>query len=400
MKNSQQGALILQSTNRMQVVADGYVAAQKFCGIEWQVERAGAVLQSGRAGCAEFETQRPIPETALYRIFSMTKPIISVLALRLIDQGKLRLFDPVALFDPAFAKMKVLGTDGSVTPARRLITVEDLLMHRAGFSYEFILGCHVAPYYRAANILADGHRPMADMMTALAALPLAFHPGTAWRYSVATDVLAHVIECALGCDLGAVLQAEIFDPLGMKDTGFYVPDADRHRLMAMYGLGDLTGLPPVTAMPHDLVRRDISQMYPVDKPDFRRGGLGLYASLNDYMCFARMLLTGRTARGEVVVSNKMHQILQQNRITAHQLPLSIGAVPLCGYGWGLTGRVMIDPGAATAPTSDGEFGWAGAADTYFWVDPREDMVGVLMTQFLGGAVPLAEDMRTAAYQSL
>ena len=204
MKNSQQGALILQSTNRMQVVADGYVAAQKFCGIEWQVERAGAVLQSGRAGCAEFETQRPIPETALYRIFSMTKPIISVLALRLIDQGKLRLFDPVALFDPAFAKMKVLGTDGSVTPARRLITVEDLLMHRAGFSYEFILGCHVAPYYRAANILADGHRPMADMMTALAALPLAFHPGTAWRYSVATDVLAHVIECALGCALGAV----------------------------------------------------------------------------------------------------------------------------------------------------------------------------------------------------
>ena len=237
-------------------------------------------------------------------------------------------------------------------------------------------------------------------MTALAALPLAFHPGTAWRYSVATDVLAHVIECALGCDLGAVLQAEIFDPLGMKDTGFYVPDADRHRLMAMYGPGDLTGLPPMTAMPHDLVRRDISQMYPVDKPDFRRGGLGLYASLNDYMCFARMLLTGRTARGEVVVSNKMHQILQQNRITARQLPLSIGAVPLCGYGWGLTGRVMIDPGAATAPTSDGEFGWAGAADTYFWVDPREDMVGVLMTQFLGGALPLAEDMRTAAYQSL
>ena len=97
----------MQSTNRMQFVADGYVAAQKFCGIEWQVERAGAVLQSGRAGCAEFETQRPIPETALYQIFSMTKPIISVLALRLIDQGRLRLYDPVAQFDPAFAKMKV-----------------------------------------------------------------------------------------------------------------------------------------------------------------------------------------------------------------------------------------------------------------------------------------------------
>ena len=146
----------MQSTNRMQFVADGYVAAQKFCGIEWQVERAGAVLQSGRAGCAEFETQRPIPETALYQIFSMTKPIISVLALRLIDQGRLRLYDPVAQFDPAFAKMKVLGTDGSITPAQRLITVEDLLMHRAGFSYEFILGCHVAPYYRRFILVPHG----------------------------------------------------------------------------------------------------------------------------------------------------------------------------------------------------------------------------------------------------
>ena len=113
-----------------------------------------------------------------------------------------------------------------------------------------------------------------------------------------------------------------------------------------------------------------------------------------------MLLTGRTPQGDAVVSSKMHDMLQRNRITLDQLPLSVGAVPLRGYGWGLTGRVMIDPGAATAPTSDGEFGWAGAADTYFWVDPREDMVGVVMTQFLGGALPLAEDMRTAAYQSL
>ena len=322
------------------------------------------------------------------------------MALRLIDQGKLRLYDVVAQFDRGFAKMKVLGTDGSIMPARRLITVEDLLMHRAGFSYEFILGCHVAPYYRAANILADGHRSLGDMMTALATLPLAFHPGTAWRYSVATDVLAHVIERATGRDLGALLQEEVFDPLDMKDTSFCVLDADQHRLMAMYGPGDLTGLPPLTAVPHTLVRRDTSQMCPVNKLDFRRGGLGLYATLNDYMCFVRMLLTGRTAQGAVVLSPKMHEMLQLNRVLPAQLPLSIGAVPMPGYGWGLTGRVMMDPSAAIVPTSRGEFGWAGAADTYFWVDPREDMVGVLMTQFLGGAVPLAADMRTAAYQSL
>ena len=400
MRDGDRKGVNMQNNNRMQAVADGYVATGKFCGLEWQVERAGEVLQAGRAGVAEIETGRAIPDAALYRIYSMTKPIVSVLALRLVDQGVLRLSDPVAQFAPEFARMKVLGTDGILLPARRLITVEDLLTHRAGFSYEFIHGCHISAYYRAVGILADGQRSLADMMAALAALPLAHQRGTVWRYSVATDVLAHVIQKATGQDLATVLQAEVFDPLQMRDTAFHLAETDQSRLMAMYGPGDLLGLPPLSALPHVLVRRDVNRMYPSDRPDFCRGGLGLYATLADYMRFGRLLLTGQGPDGDRILAPKTHALLQQNRITADQMPISIGAAPMPGYGWGLTGQVMVDPAAALAPISQGEFGWAGAASTFFWVDPSADLLGVVMTQFLGSALPLAEDMRTAAYQSL
>lgn len=385
---------------RMQAVADRYVAAELFSGIEWQVECEGLVLQAGKAGYADWAAKRPIADAAIYRLYSMTKPILSVLALRLIDQGRFRLFDPVAKFAPEFASMVVLGTNGVIEPARRLITVEDLLTHRAGFSYEFIHGCHVSQYYRAAEILADGHRSLKDMMTALAAQPLAYHPGTAWRYSIATCVLAHIIQNATGCDLAVLLKEEIFDPLGMLDTGFSVAEKDRDRLMEIYGPWDLSGVPPTKALPHELLPRDVSRMYPADNRDFRRGGLGLFGTLQDYLCFARMLLTGRQVDGERLLAPKTHALLQINRLTPDQMPIGIGATPLPGYGWGLSGRVMLDTGAAMMPTSVGEFGWSGAALTHFWVDPSLKMIGVVLTQFLGSGVPLIEDMRTAAYQSL
>ena len=152
----------------------------------------------------------------------MTKPIVSVMALILIEQGRLRLFDFLPQFDPAFARMMVLHPSGRLEPAERPITVEDLLTHRAGFTYEFITGCHIAPLYHQHNIVGDGRRSLAEMMAMLAKQPLAFQPGSQFRYSVATDVLAHVIERATGENLGDLLKAHIFDPLGMSETGFAV----------------------------------------------------------------------------------------------------------------------------------------------------------------------------------
>ena len=391
----------MNRVEQMQRVAQGYVNKQLYSGIEWQVNVAGEVVNQGSAGHADHAAQTPIPEGAIYRIFSMTKPIVSLLALQLVEQGRLRLMDMVAQYDSRFEHMLVLGADGSMQPAYRPLTVEDLLTHRAGFSYEFLHGCHVAQYYRVANINADGQRSLDDMMGALADLPLAFQPGSSWRYSVSIDVLAQVIERATGETLDKLLKQFIFDPLGMEDTAFYVPVEKQARMMPMYGVSILDGLPPLAMSKQELQPLDVEEMYPQHRPEtFRRGGLGLYSTLKDYAAFADMLLTGKTADGDVLLSRKMLETLRANRIPASQLPLRIGPNALGGYGWGLIGRVMLDQGASLGISSAGEFGWAGAATTYFWVDPQESMSGVLMTQYLGSALPLSDDMRTAAYQAL
>lgn len=391
----------MDRSERIAAVAQGYIQADLFSGIEWQVDCRGETVSQGQAGFAEHSSQSPIPENALYRIFSMTKPVVSLLALQLVEQGRLRLYDMVGQYDERFAQMMVLTSDGAMMPAQRPLTVEDLLTHRAGFTYEFIHGCHIAQYYREAQINADGYRSLDDMMGALSELPLAFQPGTQWRYSVSIDVLAQVLERATGETLDVLLKDYIFAPLGMTDTRFYVAEADKHRLMPMYGAQILEGAPALALRPQVLEPLDVEPMCPSDQPEtFRRGGLGLYSTTADYMKFARMLLSGCAADGTVLVSRKMLEALRANRVPESQLPLAIGPNVLAGYGWGLIGRVNLGPGTSMGLTSAGEFGWAGAATTYFWVDPVEELTGVVMSQYLGSALPLADDMRTAAYQAI
>ena len=386
-------------SGQMQRIAEGYVGAKLFAGIEWQVDVGGSTLSEGRVGSADGDAL-PIPDQAIYRIFSMTKPIVSVLALQLVEQGRLRLYDMVAQYDERFAQMTVLGADGSISPAQRPITVENLLTHRAGFTYEFLHGCHIAQYYRDHEINANGGRSLDEMMGVLSQLPLAFQPGTEFRYSVSIDVLAHVIERATGERLDQLLQTYLFGPLGMEDTGFTVSADKLSRLMPMFGADILDGSPPLEMRPQVLTPLNLESMYPVEAQTFLRGGLGLYSTTNDYMAFARMLLTGTAPDGSVLISRKMLEALRANRIPEQQLPLKIGPNVLAGYGWGLIGRVHLGPGQGMSLSSGGEFGWAGAATTYFWVDPTEDMIGVVMTQYLGSALPLSDDMRTAAYQAL
>jgi len=385
----------------MQQIASGYVDAQKFSGIEWQVEVDGQTFLSGSVGYADARQQTPIPENALYRIYSMTKPIVSLLALILMEQGKLRLYDMLAQYDPRFGQLRVLTPQGDIQPALRPITVDDLITHRSGFTYEFIHGCHVAPYYRAAEIIGDGQRSLEAMMGALAQQPLAFQPGTQWRYGVSTDALAHVCQRAADKPLADLLKELIFAPLGMTDTAFEVPAEKLNRLMPMFWVGDLGGLPPLELTPQTLEPLDVDAMHPHDNPqNFQRGGHGLFSTLSDYSAFARMLVDGKGPDGAPLISRTTHQMLQANRLPAEQVPIKIGPNALPGYGWGLLGRVMLDQGQAMSLTGDGEFGWAGAAATHFWVDAKERMSGVIMTQYLGASLPLADDLRTAAYQAL
>jgi CubicO group peptidase (beta-lactamase class C family) len=386
--------------DRIAQVAARYTAARKFSGIEWLVEHQGRRLAEGRAGYADAAIRSDIPQGAIYRIYSMTKPVVSVLALMLMEQGKLRLFDLLSAFDPGFANMQVLLPTGQLRPAERPIVVEDLFTHRAGFSYEFITGCHIAPLYQEQRISSDGLCSLEAMMERLAGLPLAFQPGSQFRYSVATDVLAHVVERAADRPLDELLSEHLFGPLGMTDTAFHVPAGKRDRLMPMFGVTDISEFAPLHPRPQELTPADVSEMYPCDRSEFRRGGHGLFSTLTDYARFARLLQTGKDPDGGTLLSRKTLQMMRVNRIPPHQLPLTIGMNPLPGYGWGLGVRLMMDLGKAVSLTGQGELGWAGAAGTYFFVDPDEQFLGVFMTQYLGATLPLNDDLRAAAYQML
>jgi CubicO group peptidase (beta-lactamase class C family) len=387
--------------SRVKRSAEGYIDRKQFSGIEWRVEAAGKILTSGQVGSATENGSDPIPDDAIYRIYSMTKPIVSVMAMILIEQGKLRLFDMLAQYNSAFQSMRVLLPSGEIEPAKRPILVEDLFTHMAGFSYEFIAGCHIAPGYDAINLSSDGASTLDEMMTKLSTQPLAFQPGSQFRYSVCTDVLAHVCEKASGRTMQSLLQEHIFGPLEMKDTSYYVPKEKQSRLMPMFGISDVSEMsflnPPLK---QELIRADVEEMYPSKNSAYSRGGHGLFSTLDDYFKFGRMLLNGKGPDGQAMISRKMHEMMLSNRIPESQLPLRIGLSSLPGYGWGLGVRIMMDPGKAMGLTGKGEFGWAGAAGTYFWVDPNEDMVGVFMTQYLGSMLPMADDLRSAAYQML
>ena len=384
--------------NAVHKVAQQYVNDAKFSGIEWQIEKAGKILNSGACGYANAKLKKKIPQQAIYRIYSMTKPIISVLAMMLIERGKLHLYDSVERFNPKFTDMKVLFPNGLMEKARTPITLQHLLTHQAGFSYDFLLGCPIAAYYRANEITADGHRDLDQMISVLSELPLAFHPGDDWRYSVATDVLAHVLERATNRRIDDLLKLYIFDPLEMNETSFCLTDVQLGRLMTLYGKQTLSDLPPLRRLEHELEEQDPSQSHPTQSNDFRRGGFGLYSTISDYCRFSRMLLTGKTLDDQVLLSPTSLEMMHGNRVPDQNLPLRIGDSALPGYGWNLSGRVMIDTSKALFPHATlNEFGWAGAASTFFWVDPDNQITGVIMTQFIGSTYLLADDMITAFY---
>jgi CubicO group peptidase (beta-lactamase class C family) len=385
----------------MQQKADALTQSGVFSGIEWRVDQHAETLFAGRSGVQDVQTESGIPDQAIYRIYSMTKPIVSVLALILIEQGVFRLNTPLYELDSRFSKMLILGTDGHLAPADGLITIEHLLTHRAGFSYDFTVGCPVAPYYRAAGIMGDGARDLSDLAGSIAEQPLVFNPGQSWLYSVSTDVLAHAIECATGKRIDDLLMDHIFDPLGMVDTTFCLTPDQQGRLMAIYGPRSISALPVLQKMPHDLsVQADLGASHPLSDPNFRRGGYGLFSTVSDYMAFANMLLTGRAPSGDIILSSAMMDMARAVRVSFAQNTFRINDEPFSGYGWGLLGRVMENIEQAQYPTSQGEFGWSGAAATYFWVDPKRQVTGCVMTQYIGSEHPLGNMMHTAAMRML
>jgi len=385
----------------LQKTADKLVSERLFAGVEWRVDQGKKIIFAGKSGVQDLATNSEIPENALYRVYSMTKPIISVLALKLIEEGYLQLTSTLAEFDNRFSSMIVLNPDGHSAPADGLITVEHLLTHRAGFSYDFNIGCAVAPYYRQAELMENGYRDLGDIISILSELPLVFNPGSHWRYSVATDVLAYLLETVTQKTITELLRNYILNPLEMTDTNFTIEPENQHRIMQVYGVRSLSELPVLKRLPHDLSKpANLGRSHPLDYAEFRRGGYGLFSTISDYMKFANMLRDGKTIDGQVILSAGMWNLMHTTRVSFPNNTFRINDEPFCGYGWNLIGRVMENIGEAQYTTSLGEFGWSGAAATYFWVDPIRDVTGCLMTQYIGREVPIDGMMQTAAMRML
>ncbi len=384
---------------RLQTIADGYTNSDLYAGVAWQVQQAGELIANGTSGTGDEAQESPLQEDAIYRIYSMTKPIVSLMALILVDNGRLRLSDFVLQYIPAFGATEVLSEGGTERPLRP-ITVEDLLTHRSGISYDFVPDCPIGQRYRENDLLNRVDLSLGEFAELIATFPLAFQPGSQWRYSFSIDVLARVLEVASGQPIDALLEEHIFKPLGMSDTGYSVSEAKQSRLLPFYGFEsiDLThAVPPA----HTLELLDGEAVYP-SRPGHKalRGGHGLFSTSADYIKFATLLLTGAGPDKTRLISPAMHRMMQANRIPEQQMPLMLGPIVFGGYGFCLVGRVMQDLGQAMSLTETGEFGWEGAAGTYFWVDPRNKLVGVVMTQFLATYLPMRDDMRVAVYRSL
>ena len=366
-----------------------YVDRGVYAGIRTLVARRGVVVHDAAYGQRDKEAGAPMTRDTIFRLYSMTKPIICTALMTLYEEGRFRLIDPIAAYIPAFAGVQVRDADGTLRPPKRPPTVLDVLTHTSGLSYHFYGDTPVSPLYHGRKF-GDSVSSLAEAVDEIATIPLAFDPGARWHYSVGIDVAGRVAEVVSGQKLGDLLAERLFAPLGMADTGFGVAEDKRGRVAAMYGRNDALASPKTLMqtlgdwMNGVNDRLDVSATYPVDRPDtFQRGGHGLFGTTDDYFRFAQMLCNGGVHEGQRIIGRKTLELMHSNHLPLSLMPLTLDGLPIePGYGFGLGSRVAVDPAGFCKPGSVGDFGWAGAAHTYFWVDPKEQLVALFMTQSL------------------
>ena len=381
--------------DKLKLQAKKLCSESQFNSIEWQLSQRGKLLSRGSDAIAGYALPHATP---IYRIYSMTKPVVSLVAVQLIDDGKLALDDKLSQYIPAMANLQVLDSEGGLESLSTPITIEHLLTHTAGFSYDFLPECKVAEQYRAVQLSGDASRSLTEVIGMLTTLPLAAQPGQRWRYSVATDVLAHVLENITGLGLPELMHKRVFEPLGMDDTAFYVPKDKQQRLLPMFGSRELGQVMVESEEPNTLNALNVDASYPTNQGnEFYRGGHGLFSTMDDYVKFMQVLETGESERAGRFLSSDGFELLWRNRIRPDQQPLVLAHNVMGGYGWSLMGRVMLDPTQSVINSAVGEGGWAGAASTYFWVDRSNGIAGIAMGQYIGSTPHLGALMQHAAY---
>jgi CubicO group peptidase (beta-lactamase class C family) len=365
------------------------------------VSRHGRIAHVVSHGDRDVEAGAPVEPDTIWRVFSMTKPITSVVAMTFVEEGLADLTDPISRWLPEFAAPRVY-TKGSALapvtePATEPIRLWHLLSHTSGLTYGFHHTHPVDAAYRAAGYEWGTPKglDLAACTRAWAELPLVFQPGSEWNYSVATDVLGRLVEVLAGKPLDEVFAERILGPLGMVDTGFWTTDTDR--LAALY-------LPaPGT---RQVVRNDAFGAVGTAPPDCLSGGGGLVSTAADYHRFTQMLLRGGELDGVRVLGPRTVELMTSNHLPGHVDLEAYGRplfaeMPLDGYGFGLGFSVLEDPVKAKTLATPGEYAWGGAASTAFWVDPDEDLTVAFYTQLLPSSThPIRQQLRQLVYQAL
>ena len=375
-----------------------YLDQEILAGISWCVLRGRDVVDQQCVGLADREANIALRPDHIFRAFSNTKLFTTCALMLLVEEGRLKLDDRVEAFLPQLANRNVLKADATsiadVEPARSPITIRQLLCHTSGLSYGiFDPGTVLFKAYNEAVVL-NPHTPLTDLIDKLADLPLAYHPGTSWEYSVATDVLGRVVEVVSGMTLDAVFKARIWDPLGMTDTGFFVPPADQDRLVAYYRGADLLdpmkpGLWRIDDLPYpQAYRRPFARL---------SGGGGLVTTLPDMLALVRALLPGPNG----LLKPETIRQMMTNQLPDGQTIRFATLGPIPGKAFGLGGAVTLAPSPLDPPNAAGEFQWGGLAGTHWWICPQANTAGVLMAQRqMGFWNPFYFEFKRLAYEAV
>jgi CubicO group peptidase (beta-lactamase class C family) len=380
-----------------------YVKPGRLPGTLTMVARHGDIAYLGLTGLADVERGVPLVEDTIFRIYSMTKPVTSVALMMLVEEGRIALDEPVHRYIPEWKQLGVFaaGTHKlgfQTTPVKRPMQIVDLLRHTAGLTYGFQLRTNVDEAYRREKIgEIEKAGTLADMIAALAKIPLEFSPGDAWNYSVATDVCGWLVEVVSGQKFEDFLSDRLFKPLGMVDTGFHVRDGQGHRLASCYQPNRSGGM--------DL-QDDCRTSSFLAPPSFISGGGGLVSTAGDYLKFAQMLLNGGTLGGHRYLGRKTLDLMTANHLPGGNslsgLSRSLfSEAAYDGVGFGLGFATTLQSSRTLMPGSDGDYFWGGAASTFFWVDPQEDLIGLFMTQLMPSSTyPVRREVRTMVYAAL
>ena len=380
-----------------------YIDAGKLAGTLTLVARQRKIAYCEAQGHLEIERRRPVTADSIFRIYSMTKPIVSVGLMMLYEQARFQLDAPVHKFIPSWRDQKVyVGGNHPVwktAPVERPMTIRDLLSHQSGLTYGFMERTNVDFAYRKLGI-ADRARPgytLANMVETLAGLPLEFSPGTRWNYSVSTDVVGHLIEVISGQRLDAYLREHVLQPLGMPDTSFVLGEEQASRFMANYER-QADGSLKLLDDPANSAFRECS---------FFSGGGGLVSTAPDYFRFTSMILNRGELDGIRLLGRKTVELMTMNHLPDGQdltklaFPGMFTEVAYGGVGFGLGFSVMLSPARAQISGTPGEHAWGGAASTAFWIDPAEDLMVIFMTQLMpSSSYPLRRELRALVYSAM